>query len=154
MNGFIPKEREDSMHLIITEPAGWSNNDDSLLEDAIHAAKETYSEHCGQEELVDWLKSLKGRVLPQQEWSEEDEKKLLCICAWIKDYPRIADFTDEMYTVANNYVDWLKSLRPQNRWKPSEEQMEALYEETQKSDRIRDDRIVSLYNDLEKLREE
>ena len=59
-------------------------------------------------------------------WSEEDEKKLLCVCAWIKDYPRIADFKDEMYTVANNYINWLKSLRPQKQWKPSDEQMGLL----------------------------
>lgn len=48
-------------------------------------------------------------------------------------------------------INWLQSLRPKNQWKPSDEQVEALYEETQKSDRIRDERIVSLYNDLKKL---
>ena len=45
------------------------------------------------------------------EWSEEDEKNLLCICSWIKDYPRIADFKDEIYEVANRYITWLKSLK-------------------------------------------
>ena len=59
-------------------------------------------------------------------WSEDDEKKLLCVCAWIKDYPRIADFKDEMYTVANNYIDWLKFLKERYTWKPSEGQLECL----------------------------
>ena len=50
--------------------AEWSNNDDSFLEDAIHAAKETYSEHCGQEELVDWLKSIR----PCSQWRPSKEQ--------------------------------------------------------------------------------
>lgn len=67
-----------------------------------------------------------NKIEQKPTWSEEDEKKLLCICAWIKDYPRIADFTDEMYTVANNYIDWLKSLKDRYSWKPSDEQIEIL----------------------------
>ena len=89
------------------------------------------------------------------EWNEEDEKKLLCICAWIKDYPRIADFKDEMYTVANNCIDWLKSLRPQSQWKPSDKQLEALKEACDKHwepDGL--DPLYTLYQELKKLRKE
>ena len=59
-----------------------------------------------------------------------------------------------MYREMEELKTWLKSLKDRYTWKPSEEQMEALYEETQKSNRIKDDRIVSLYNDLKKLMEE
>ena len=44
-------------------------------------------------------------------WSEEDEKNLLYICKWIKDYPRFVGFKKEMYKAADNYVYWLKSLK-------------------------------------------
>ena len=37
----------------------WNVQDEDFLGDAIYAAKNTYSEKCGQEELIDWLKSLK-----------------------------------------------------------------------------------------------
>ena len=93
-------------------------------------------------------------LVPRQEWSEDDEKKLLCICAWIKDYPRAADFKDEI--VANNYVDWLKSLKPQNRWKPSDVQMEVLLSEANAWTKgcPKQKILKSLYDDLKKLREE
>jgi CTP-dependent riboflavin kinase len=55
-------------------------------------------------------------------------------------------------------IDWLKSLRPQNKWKPSEEQIKVLqelckYSEvanlTEKGVEI----LKSLYNDIKKLTE-
>jgi len=53
---------------------------------------------------------------------------------------------------------WLKSLRPQNRWKPSDEQMYWLKKAIDSLDTIsvRPSRqnLESLYNDLKKLREE
>lgn len=76
------------------------------------------------DEVISWLRSLKGRVLPKQEWSEEDEqhidsllKRLDALCRNKFERTRFAISEDR---------DWLKSLRPQNRWKPSDEQMEAL----------------------------
>lgn len=160
---------EKKMEKIEQKPA-WSEKDDEMLDSIIEEVRyigdfpdyptkeenELYDECLAK---VDWLKSLKDRLQQQhkQEWNEEDEKKLLCICAWIKDYPRIADFKDEMYTVANNYIDWLKSLRPQNGWKPNEEQIYALRSvvtELKHSDNKYQETIENLYNDLEKLREE
>ena len=92
---------------------------------------------------VNWiLKSLKGRVQSKQEWSEEDEEILRTI---LSDGIRGAEL--DMLQ-----VNWLKSLRPQNRWKPSEEQMEALwlYAEQNNYDGAV---LTSLYNDLKKLKE-
>lgn len=56
------------------------------------------------------------------EWSEEDEK-MLRLCE-----NRIMGTGTFVPTKAGLYgmVSWLKSLRPQPHWKPSEEQMEAL----------------------------
>ena len=65
------------------------------------------------EQVDNWLKSLKERVQPKQEWSEEDEKMLQSIL-------------DEYKSMSIEKRNWLKSLRPQTTWKPSDEQMEAL----------------------------
>ena len=49
-------------------------------------------------------------------------------------------------------VDWLKSLRPQPHWKPSEEQMKALDMAIGQVWTIQDkDRLLSLYRELKKL---
>ena len=47
----------------------WSVQDEAFLGDAIYAAKNTYSEKCGQEELIDWLKSFKPN-----HWKPSDEQ--------------------------------------------------------------------------------
>ena len=64
--------------------------------------------------MINWLKSFKDRVLsqPKQEWSEKDEKMLASIIRFA---------TEEE-------IGWLKSLRPQNKWKPSDEQIRCLKE--------------------------
>lgn len=90
-----------------------------------------------EKEYIDadnWLKSLKGRYT----WKPSEELDEASYQVGIK-------------RVLNNPESY--GLTKYN-WKPSKGQMEALYEETQKSDRIRDDRIVSIYNDLKKLNSE
>ena len=60
---------------------------------------------------ADWLKSIKDRVQPQSkhEWSEEDEMQLDAAI-------HLVDSTGHIAT-----MNWLKSLKPQPHWKPSEE---------------------------------
>ena len=70
------------------------------------------------------------------EWSEEDEE-------W---------FNFTMDYLDNGQQDWLKSLRHRNRWKPSDEQMEALKGVQEGVFRL--GILESLYNDLKKLRNE
>ena len=60
------------------------------------------------EQDVDWLKSLKDRVQPQQEWGEEDKKMLESCCCAIS----AADYYT--YDDKQEMERWLKSLRPQN----------------------------------------
>ena len=85
-------------------------------------------------------------------WSEEDKKRI----------QRISDFiwknrkgdTDDIYQQEQD-VKWLKSLRLQKQWKPSDEQMEALKEacdEHWEPDGL--DPLYTLYQELKKLREE
>ena len=81
------------------------------------------------------------------EWSEEDELMRTVIIQTLERFGGRG--TTEMQ------IDWLKSLRPQPHWKPSEEQMEALkdavklYKETH-FERFHT-RIESLYEQLKSL---
>ena len=61
-------------------------------------------------------------------WSEEDERMLHIIIADFKGF--IRDNTSTLESHFNECIDWLQSLKgrvqPQNRWKPSKEQIIAL----------------------------
>ena len=74
-------------------------------------------------------------------WSEEDEDRLnSCIEAIEACYKW------------DGMVNWLKSLRPQNRWKPTEEQLRELRNVFDASIGAWDEDVLeSLYNDLIKL---
>ena len=92
---------------------------------------------------------------PKQEWSEEDEK----IYSRIYDLIHAAAFenceVDDIGNELGEYAkmtSWLKSLRPQNRWKPSDEQMERLKGTI--NSLPHQEVLYSLYQDLKKLREE
>jgi hypothetical protein len=75
-------------------------------------------------------------------WSEQDESYLNTTIAYLKD-------AKEFKKTAENCIDWLKSLRPQNTWKPSDEQMKQL------GKYCPDNRpLTLLYEQLKKLREE
>ena len=60
--------------------------------------------------VIDWLKSLKGKYVPQlkQDWSEEDERRRKKIIHILSLDNRIKN--EELSDINN----WLKSLRPQN----------------------------------------
>ena len=72
-------------------------------------------------ELCDAIKWLE-----EQKPVEWDNKKMDWICSCLKDYPRLAKFKDECFKEFPEYADWLKSFKPQPRWKPSEEQLLSL----------------------------
>ena len=80
-------------------------------------------------------------------WSEEDERKIQdCIDA----VSRVNLF--KVY-YQNELVGWLKSLKTRYTWKPSDEQVEALYKYAEQNN-YDGSILTSLYNDLKKLREE
>jgi len=108
------------------------------------------------EEAENWLKSLKERVqpLPKQEWSEEDERKMNWIIAILQNSTmRDANMRDANEGAEN----WLKSLRPQNTWKPSDRELGAILtaigDERQKSSDVAKD-LLNIYQQLKKLSEE
>ena len=128
---------------IIDYNTAWNEEDEKICLDILQYFKDGYGLEHTIESIVDWFESLKNRVQPKQEWSEEDEE-MLCRC--------ISATFDHGYLKECN---WLKSLRPQNRWKPSDEQMEVLLSEVNAWTKgcPKQKVLESLYNDLKKLRE-
>lgn len=126
----------------------WSEKDEEIHKKCICAMRASACGFPEEEKFVEqvdnWFKSLKDRIQPQikQEWSEEDES----ILNGILDCYKSMDI---------KWRNWLKSLKPQNRWKPSDEQMKFLqkcikaYNEVTFPTEVRV--LSSLYNDLKKL---
>jgi hypothetical protein len=159
------------------------------------------------EELVDWLRTLKDRTLPQpkqewkqentgdltdfenammhiggsffgenagldpndtnvvkeqanfllglaqsKEWSEEDDSHIRYLIECLEHCKKGVALTMTTST-SQEYINWLKSLKPQSRWKPSNEQMKALKEATDKQWDVDGDALWDLYQDLKKLTE-
>ena len=117
---------EDKLELkkIEKEPV-WSEEDEEFISEIVKDLQGLKYRDTGErakviyQKEIDWLKSLKDRVvqLPKPEWNEEDEfiKKEL-----------ISYLIGKKSRETDGYAIWLKSLRPQNRWKPTEEQLTAL----------------------------
>ena len=59
------------------------------------------------------------------EWSEEDESHIRFLIECLEHCKKGVALTMSTST-AQEYIDWLKSLRPQSQWRPSEEQIETL----------------------------
>ena len=122
----------------IKQKAAWSKEDDEMLDSIIEEVRyigdfpdyptreedELYDECLAK---VNWLKSLKDRVVPQpkQEWSEEDSLHYTNILQELEHRKGCYSDYDRIVTVKSD-INWLKSLRPQKQWKPTEEQLEAL----------------------------
>ena len=89
------------------------------------------------------------------EWSEEDEKIRNLAIEWAETMSGQFSFVDMDSTDFCKIATWLKSLRPQSHWKPSEEQMEHLkrcFSHGKPHLPMPNQHILeSLYNDLKKL---
>ena len=127
------------------QKSSWSEEDEVMFRTAKKIIFE--SDDCSDgtsNKVIDWLKFLKNRVQPKQEWSEEDEK-----------YLKLA--IENFQMLGNSFLTaWLKSLKDRYTWKPSDKQIYALravVNELKHSDNKYQETIEDLYNDLEKLRE-
>ncbi len=100
------------------KPVDWSQEDSYMLRQAIRCVNNSGKLEVSTEEIEYWLESLKGRLQPQpkQEWSVEDRSKIQRICIYLNEAKKYyADITE-----VRECIDWLKSLKPQSQWKPSE----------------------------------
>lgn len=118
----------------------WSEDDEKknmwlvrLISTAGFRELDTDKMPCSRSELLNWLKSLKGRVQPKQDWSEEDEKTIDEAISLIN---MLASGYGEKVTepitfngvkMINNIKERLRNLHQKpNHWKPSDEQIKAL----------------------------
>ena len=141
----------------IEQKTTWSEEDEERIEFLIAMCDDEQAECVNNStmyrectETKYWLKSLKGRVQPKQEWGEYDKIQLSEAIQMIEANGTWIRSEDAVKKVSN----WLKSIKP-NHWKPSEEQMTSLknaakhfggpdYDDW-------DTNLESLYNDLKKL---
>lgn len=99
-------------------------------------------------EEIDWFKKQKEQK--PVEWNEEDEDILnSLIRLYDKEYSKDKWPWSSGRHTFGDVVRFLKSLRPQPHWKPSEEQMKALQNAVALTGWGND--LESLYNDLKKL---
>lgn len=98
--------------------------------------------------LIAWLEK-QGEHGPV--WSKKDEH-------WRQkaiDFMKHPDLIKATPTLAKHIIAWLKSLRPQNKWTPSDEQMDALAKNVEYVNISCTQPILKgLLKDLKKLREE
>lgn len=105
---------------------------------------ELVRKHCVNETrcmLEGWL----GKQKPV-EWSEEDTAKMSALSRWLcsNNNSKFDGFR------AFELVDWLKTLKPQNHWKPTEQQLFDMEYIMTHYPNIRG-MVESVYNELKKL---
>ena len=100
----------------IEQKPTWSEKDEEIYRKCICAMRASACGFPEEEKFVEqvdnWFKSLKDRVQPKQEWSEED-KTMLCYMEGHLEYLK----NDKGYSSSEDQImlirqlDWLKSLR-------------------------------------------
>lgn len=167
LKNIVQKTEENNGNIGGISP-NWSEEDERLCQCLIEDQKETLDKvrnnKYGHSEIIsdlkemyheriDWLKSLKGRVHSKQEWSNVDKDILFRTINDLK-FLRDTISIDPKYAV--NIIDmereitWLKSLRPQNKWKPSDNELEVLRLVAEKDGTC----LMGLYEQLKKLKED
>ena len=146
----------ESRVIVNQKPAEWSEEDEFYINQLIVFCEKCMVQDSNAKKCANWLKSLKDRVQPMQEWCEGDEKVLHAIRNALN-YEKPRNYLKSRDFEFTDILDWLKSLRPQNRWKPSDEQIKAVKEAACYSSVFSEktiDNLISLSKQLKKLREE
>ena len=144
------------------------SEDERIRENIIATIHLYYGEPLEDEakEMIAWLEKqgqtftkkdvddayLKGvcdakQELEKQEWGEKD-KDVIDTIIWTLIDREVKEGHPDEYEPE---VNWLKSLRPHSQWKPSDEQMKALWEVYKGGEEQA--ALASLYSDLKKLKD-
>ena len=115
------QQQADDLIDMVTEKPAWSEEDEKIIKriDSLLYSKCKIHE-SEYEEIHNWLKSLKDRVgcevncTTKQEWSKEDESILQGI--WDEILANKHDAKEYEWKTYDKFLNWLKSLRPQNMW--------------------------------------
>jgi len=135
----------------IEQKPAWSEKEkNEMFSDIITAIRAYYK--CEREDLIEYFKNT--HLCPKQEWSEEDEKMRAAVLQLITDSEKEncwnCVYCNDKEIYFSDIISWLKSLRPQKQWKPSEEQMDALNDVISSRD-IKYDVLSELWKDLKQL---
>ena len=141
---WIPSQATKIKHLmetikekgLVQQNTAWSEEDErqwNNIYDVLDGHFELSEE--GYKNAANWFKAIKGRVQPQpkQKWSEEEETRVESLYGWLDtlinyihhDSVVSLDLRRERMQQVEQLKTWLKSLRPQNTWNPSDEQIKA-----------------------------
>ena len=112
--------------------------------------KQKIKDYMNSSEVDTLYKSMLNNLFPELAESE-DEKIRKDIIVLVKDWwDRV---NKDNISTKEQMIAWLKSLRPQSQWKPSEEQMEFVWKYAEQNNY--DGKVFArLYNDLKKLKGE
>ena len=139
--------------------AEWSDHDSWAVNTICYILNQLknntlYPEDKTAEKCIEWLDNLKYRVQPKQEWSEEEKRYLNGIQFILRAWDEEHSSPNGLPSLVPEYCKLLDSLLPQNHWRPTEEQLKALYDsvpENVKEISEREMLLDSLYQDLKKL---
>lgn len=136
--GYEWLEETKELKKIEQKPA-WTEGDEKQLNDIIELLPNLTNRH-------NWLKSLKGRVQPEQEWNEEDNKML-------NSFLHKVEVCNLLSNKENAWIiNKLKPLKPHTPWKPTVSQMSQLkWIAHQNADNMIGKELMTLYQDLQKL---
>lgn len=97
----------------------WSEEDEKIYQSIMD---DTVQENQLDDKQTEWLRNIKYRKLPQpkQEWNEEDESHIRYLIECLEHCKKGVALTMTTST-AQEYINWLKSLRPQNWTKEDKE---------------------------------
>jgi len=151
MNDYTKKKIDDIVpELKESEDERIKNEIIAFVEQSIHRGGGTPIPEEQETKWIVWLEKKQGEQKPA-EWSKEDE-------AFYQRLEQIVCKVDiEAFQGDIDLHSWLKSHKPKNRWKPSDEQMEALHDLNLIggiSYTGQGQTLIELYNDLKKLIEE
>ena len=137
------------------------NNLSYSIEDVVPATKSQREMLFKKISDKGYLWDVKNKQLKKKEdiikWSEEDDRILYNVIAYIGYAAGQTGVKDDLFKEAN---DWIKNIKDRfclivnNQWKPSSEQLDALKEIVEKPYKTHgyvDTRLESLYDDLKKL---
>lgn len=119
--GFHAEIEDDKVVIKKGDNPAWSEEDEKIYQSIMD---DTVQENQLDDKQILWLKFLKDRVQPVQEWNGGDAAHLHSIITHLQDFIESHPNTTGADIQGEN-VAWLKSLKPQGRWKPTEEQLKA-----------------------------
>ncbi len=133
------------------DPVWYDNMDDLIADGMIDEIQKSNLPKGSKHNRIYWIN--KHRAQPKQEWNKDDEERIKNIISVLDVQVCWDGATGKKGNPYQKEIDWLKSLRPQSTWKPSDEQMITLeyYMHTLVCNEHKEI-LFGLYTDLKKLK--